>query len=324
MFLTSSTNSTSPKAALRSRSGFSLVELLVVMVMLSIVGGALVATIVRQQRFYRGASEIMDVRSQMRHGIDVLSAELRGISAAGGDIFAGTMTSTSVEFRATIGSAIICDMNGGANQIDIPPNMTLAAGNRLTFLGRRPQAGDGIFILDEGATESMVDDVWQLRNINSVATANDPCAGTPYTGVGDAAKSGLQITFDAPPLPATVVPGTAVRIVQRVRYGLYAAADGRTYLGYCESTSLGTPCATLQPVSGPYRAADANDASGASGLNFYYYDENGNVTADPLLVARIELAIRGVSSNWVSRSGNAASGYFMDTSRVVVGVRNRR
>jgi hypothetical protein len=70
--------------------------------------------------------------------------------------------------------------------------------------------------------------------------------------------------------------------------------------------------------------ADANDALGTSGLNFYYYDENGAVTADRLLVARIEIAVRGISSNWVSRGGEAAKGYFTDTARVVVGVRNRK
>jgi type II secretory pathway pseudopilin PulG len=309
--------------AANNRGGFSLAELLIVMVMMSIVGGALVATIVRQQRFYRGASEVMDVRSQLRHGVEILSAELRGVSAAGGDIIAGSMTSTSVEFRSTVGSSVACVLLPGTNQVFLPPNGVLAAGNRLTFLGRRPVVGDGIFLLDDGASIAIGDDVWQLRNITAVTDAVNACNATTYTGAGDVAKTGLLITFDAA-LPVTVVAGASIRLVQRVRYGLNVEADGKTYLGFCSSTSLASTCNTLQPVSGPYRAADANDASGASGMNFYYYDENGNVTADRLAVARIEIAMRGVSSNWVSRAGQAARGYFADTSRVVVGLRNRR
>jgi prepilin-type N-terminal cleavage/methylation domain-containing protein len=116
----------------RRRAGFSLVELLIVMVMLGIVGGLVVTTVARQQRFYRGASEIMDVRSQMRSAVDILSAELRGISAAGGDIYTGTMTSTDVEFRSNFGSAIACRIIPANNQIYIPPNTTLAAGSHTS------------------------------------------------------------------------------------------------------------------------------------------------------------------------------------------------
>jgi prepilin-type N-terminal cleavage/methylation domain-containing protein len=306
----------------RDRRGFSLVELLVVMVMLSIIGFAIVNTMVRQQRFFRGAGEVMNVRGQMRHAIDMLTSELRGISAAGGDVYAGTMTSTSVEFRSNIGSSIACRIPV-TTQIYLPPNSDLAAGHRLTFLGQRPLVGNGVFILDNGATDAAEDDVWQLRKITAVADAVNPCTGTSYTGVGDATKTGLLLTLNAA-LPASVVQGAIVRLVQRVRYGLYVAGDGRTYLGYCNSSDIDATCNVLQPAAGPFRVGNADDAAGTSGLNFYYYDENGAVTADRLLVARIDIAVRGISSNWVSRGGEAAKGLFTDTARVVVGLRNRR
>ncbi len=302
------------------RAGFSLIELLITMVMLSIVGGLVVNTIARQQRFYRGASEIMDVRFQMRSAIDILSAELRGISASGGDIYAGTMTSTDIQFRSNFGTSIACRMLPLSNQVYLPPNSDLAAGNRLSFLGKQPVAGNGIFILDEGASEANSDDIWQLRNITAVANAVNPCTGTTFTGAGDVTKTGLLITFDAA-LPVTVLDGATVRLVQRVRYGIYQASDAKWYLGYCESADLNTVCATLQPAAGPYQPSAA---SSASGLSFYYYNESGAITTDRLLVSRIDVAIRGISGNWVSRSGKAATNYFSDTSRVVVGVRNRR
>jgi hypothetical protein len=162
-----------------------------------------------------------------------------------------------------------------------------------------------------------------LLNITAVADAVNPCTGTTFTAAGDVTKTGLLLTLDAP-ISLTVQPGAVVRLVQRVRYGLYQASDAKWYLGYCEGANLASTCTTLQPVAGPYKTSDANSATGASGLNFYYYDENGAVTTDRLLVARIEIAVRGISSNWVSRTGEAADGYFTDTTRIVVGLRNRR
>jgi hypothetical protein len=265
----------------------------------------------------------MDVRSQMRSAIDILSAELRGISADGGDIYAGTMTSTDIQFRSNFGTSVACRILVGTNQIYLPPNQDLAAGNRLTFLGKAPVAGNGVFILDEGATAASGDDSWQLYNVTAAAPVVNPCNTTSYTGVGDATKIGYLLTLGAA-IPGTVAMGATVRLVQRVRYGIYQASDGLWYLGYCEGADLNTGCNTLDPVSGPYRAANANGAAGDSGLNFYYYDENNTVTANPLLVARIDVAIRGTSTNLVSRSGEVGENAFTDTNRVVVGVRNRR
>jgi hypothetical protein len=259
----------------------------------------------------------------MRSAIDILTAELRGVSAAGGDIFAGTMTSTDIQFRSTFGSSVACRIIALTNQIYLPPNSDLAAGNRLTHLGKTPVVGNGVYVLDEGVSDASGDDSWQLRTITAVSNAVNACTGTTYTGAGDNTKTGLLVTLDAA-LPATVKAGASVRLVQRVRYGLYQASDLKWYLGYCESANLASACNTLQPVSGPYQTSDANDASGASGLNFYYYDEDNAVTTDRLLVARIDIAIRGISGNWVSRTGAAAKSFFTDTNRVSVGVRNRR
>ena len=66
---------------------------------------------------------------------------------------------------------------------------------------------------------------------------------------------------------------------ERYTYGLYAW-NGIPYLGRT------TPGGTTQPVVGPL------DARAASPLAFAFYDENGAVTADPLLVSQIEVTLR--------------------------------
>jgi hypothetical protein len=120
-----------------------------------------------------------------------------------------------------------------------------------------------------------------------------------------------------------VIAGAPVRFFRRVHYSLYQASDSRWYLGYYDCHVTNTPtCTTIQPVSGPYRAYNSNAASGLSGLGFHYYDVNGNVTTNRLLVARIELAVRSRTDVDVAPAGSAMSRY-TDTARVVIGIRNR-
>ena len=63
-----------------SKRGFSLVELLVVLTMLALVGGTIGSLVLRQQRFYRGASELLRAREGVRDAIDVLATDIRGIA----------------------------------------------------------------------------------------------------------------------------------------------------------------------------------------------------------------------------------------------------
>ena len=64
-------------AAGRSRPGFTLAEMLVVMVLLTIVGGSLMGVLSKQQRFYRGVSDLGDLRSQLRQAEAVMSSDIR-------------------------------------------------------------------------------------------------------------------------------------------------------------------------------------------------------------------------------------------------------
>jgi prepilin-type N-terminal cleavage/methylation domain-containing protein len=76
---------------LKARSGFSLAELLVAVVLLGIVGGALTRLVVDQMRFFDGVQVARGARSAARNSMNVMLSELRmvqdsgGITAVGGD-----------------------------------------------------------------------------------------------------------------------------------------------------------------------------------------------------------------------------------------------
>ena len=90
----------------RTRLGFTMVEVMVALVLLGVVVGALLAVVVEQERFYDGASDVMEVRDNLRRVGDLLPAELRGVAPREGDLYA--MTDSMVDFRAPTGASIIC------------------------------------------------------------------------------------------------------------------------------------------------------------------------------------------------------------------------
>jgi prepilin-type N-terminal cleavage/methylation domain-containing protein len=304
------------------RAGFSLAELMVVIVMLGIVMGAVLGVVSRQQRFYRDTREVIEVRGSVRQGIDVLRADLRGVSSVGGDIYPGEMTETSIEFRSTTGTSMICaiPVPGGAAFV-VPPAGTMESGGVLSRWRILPAVGDSIFIYDNGADAATDDDSWTpIRQVTGVAPVLGACGGSPYAGASDAGKTGYAITVD-PALTTTIQVGTPVRFFRRVRYELYEESDRRWYLGYSECHASQSPaCNPLEPVSGPYMPLVSG---GVSGLGFYYFDVNGAATSVPTQVARIDVAVRAQSEAPVAVSGGGAQPVFTDTSRVAVGVRNR-
>ena len=94
----------SRRAVTPSRTGFTMAETLVVLVLLAIVGGSLMNVLTKQQQFYNGTGELIAMRTQLRQAEAILGSDLRGISSVGGDITA--MTDSSIDFNYTIGTSV--------------------------------------------------------------------------------------------------------------------------------------------------------------------------------------------------------------------------
>jgi prepilin-type N-terminal cleavage/methylation domain-containing protein len=306
------------------RHGFTLIELMVVMVLLSVVVGGLIKVIAGQQRFYRSAGDLMESRSQIRQAISLLPTDLRGMSTVGSDILSAS--DTSIQFRATIGASAVCTANAGARTFNFPPN-TLSSGQVISAGRVVATAGDFLAVYDDGASPGRSDDTWVVYTIRDVQMPVATCPGTPFVSAADQLRQGYVITV-VEPISVTIVQGAPARILRQVEYRLYRAGDGKSYLGYIECP--GGACTAIQPVSGPYRdyvgAGNANN-----GLQIQYFDSLGAEISGAALavranlnnVARLQITVRGQTASALSVPGLAPAKK-QDELTVQVGVRNRQ
>jgi prepilin-type N-terminal cleavage/methylation domain-containing protein len=301
----------------RARRGLTLVELLIVIVLLGIVAGGMMGIIVKQQQFYAGSSGVMDTRANVREGMAVLTSDLRAVAPAQSDIY--SMGRTFIEFRLTVGTAVICTLDPTRTVVTVPP-LQLAQRNGYTAWISAPQNGDSVLVFDPGAKAGTTDDTWDADQLAADAQGNASCPTT--TGLTTQASeqtNGWQITLQNALTSAYVTPGSAIRFFRRVRYELYQEADNNWYLGYFDCVPGRTPvCTALQPVGGPYLPA-AN--AGPSGLELSYFDSTGATTTDPTQVRRIGVVLRSQSQSIVRTLGRQ-DGFYQDSLATDVAVRN--
>src|SRR5439155_582469 len=88
------------------KSGFTLPELLVSVVLGGIVLASVYKIMINQGRAYGKERELMDVRETVRSGATLLAWELRGAATGGSQL--ATMTADSLTLRAIQGFGIVC------------------------------------------------------------------------------------------------------------------------------------------------------------------------------------------------------------------------
>jgi len=273
----------------RRSTGFTLVELLVVVVLAGVVLGAVGTLLQANQRFYRSQSQVLDVEEGLRAVAQLIPAELRELSARDGDILA--MGRDSITVRAMRSLGVIC----------APPLAgagTVVVADSLTFGWRAvdPER-DRALVFREGDPVAADDDRWLDVAVSSVSggACRDGAAGTRLHLVG--AGAGLD----------SVTEGSPLRTYERVTYRLYTDDQGLSWLGQRAYSEGGW--SALSPVAGPLRRV--------GGLSFSYFDSGGAPAPLPGAVVRIGVVARGLSAAPIAVPGRAASGRQYEDSVVV-------
>ena len=287
------------------RRGHTVVELLVALGIGAVVIGLGASIGFRHQRFHRDIVVAVERSEQLDQIAALLPIALRAIAPGEGDVAPGAARDTSLEFRATIASGVVCD-SGSATVVLAP----MAASPRLASMIARPEPGDTAWALEPvGAAER-----WVPRAIRGVADTVMVCAVGRSRPFGLTPRTSIALRLDAP-LP---VGSPAVRITRPWRYSLYRASDGAWYVGAKEWNPGLARFNTIQPIAGPLLSA------AASGLRFRYFDSTGAVLpqGSPAThrIAAIEVALRadsdipGSYKHAIAIAGRAT---------VVVALRNR-
>lgn len=249
------------RAAVLSRRGASLVELLVALSLGGVVLAAAAGSLLRQQRAAGWVGRLAGGEAQMRPLTLLLPSELAHLDAAAMDIVAGEAADTAIQIRALVGSSVACDATPGSVTL-LPPD---AAGVPLAGLAQPPRMGDSLWHYEGDSIG------WLGRQVSSVTGVDAACLHPPGTGRSH------RLAVDG---PGSVSPGAPVRLTRHERFVVYRAADGRWYLGLREwsvSTGRFTP---PQPIAGAFvRRRETGEITG-----FRYFARDGAELPSPVAV----------------------------------------
>jgi prepilin-type N-terminal cleavage/methylation domain-containing protein len=265
------------------RSGFTLVELLVVVVVGTLVLGAIYQTLLAQERSSRQQRAVMEAQQSSRIALEILSAELREMSALDGDLIVAD--STRIRFRMLRGAGIVCRTDPNArNWVDVVP-----------LAGSTFPTADSVLLFADWNPQSAADDAWIRDAIGSTGTPGNCPAGAPFAG---SAPIRVNLVQQFP--SGAVSTGALVRAFHTVELALRDGTAGAEL-----TRSLRGQAAA--PLLGPLRS------NAERGLRFRYLDTAGAALPTPLAqadlqaVARVRISVRGLGRGGVNPDGHTDS-----------------
>jgi len=300
-----------------ARHGVTLIEVVIAMVVAGVVLSVVSAISVRQQRLLAEVADGVAVSGRLREISSILPIDLRAAAAAAGDV--REATDTSIELRATIASAVVCDTS--SNVLVLAPS--IAGVTTYASVATPIDSGDTAWVFTPG--DSI--DEWRAAGVAAVGTVTAGSGQCSASGprLGDSARALPRIALRLDPAPASAraLLGLPVRVTRRLRVSLYRGSDGGWYVGEHDWNATTLRFNTIQPVSGPFLSA------AAGGLTLTYLDRDSvrlpTPVADTRAIAAIRASVRGESKMVSTVLGSASStGKRLDTSSVVTLLRNRR
>jgi prepilin-type N-terminal cleavage/methylation domain-containing protein len=279
------------------RHGFTLVELMVAVVLMSMVGGVAYQLLVNTQRVSRAQSFQVEMQDNVRTGALVVANELRevGYDAIPAAVLAAEWAGAPanspdlmvaepgrVQYKAMRGLGFVCSMT--ATQIVIRAS---------SYQGlRAPTTTDSVAVYVEDLPNTSSDDVWIHGRITAIANQNCPdgAAGTRLTVAYPAWEAGKVVT--------RVVLGGPVRVFEPMEMQYYQSG-GKSWLGM-HSLSTGE---AIQPILGPL----ADSTAGQRGFTLSYLDAKDVPTAVVDNIRSVVITLKGVTEAPVRPTGYGSS-----------------
>lgn len=290
---------------LLARRGFTLIELMIALVLLGVVSAAIYKVLVNNQRVYLAQTQQIDLQQNIRAAASILPAEFRQIDAGDSDITA--MGPDSIRTRVIRQLAFLCltpPLGGGVGQITLTLRQTPIYGTRTAFT-----VNDSLLVYYEGDPTDRSDDGWLRGQVKTSTTLANGCVAPPASNAFVITMDPTWIAGSQFNFAGAITNGSPVLGFDKVVYRAYQASDNNWYLGIRNPAGTGT----IQPLVGPL--------IGSNGVTFGYFDAQGNVTADPTRVARIDITLRARTTSPI-RDVSGVLNYKVDSVVTSVALRN--
>lgn len=289
---------------MRTRRGFTLVELLIALVLLSLVTASIFSLLNTTQRVTRAQAERSSLQSNVRTGAIVVPNELRELNNVVGAVAGSSQidilnkSATSVQYHAMRGLGVLCQVATGTQMV-LYNSPTVAP--KISWIGyRNPMPSrDSVYFFYENSKDKSSDDWWYRARITDVATGNF-CPGT---------APGIRLTVNNVAELVGMPAGTPIRTYEVMTLQLYQS-NGEWWLG-AQSNSANE---AMQPMVGPLRSGN--------GLQLDYYDASGNVTAVNSQIRSIKITLRGLSDQAVVSGAGTSNAVVGDSLVTRVVLRN--
>jgi prepilin-type N-terminal cleavage/methylation domain-containing protein len=248
---------------LKSRAGFTLIEVMVALVLTAVVGAAITSVFITQSQFYDRQEKVGFARGVSRGAMNMMMTELRMLERDSGVVSA---TSSSITVRAPYAIGLVCTND--------PFVISVIPSDTLMEVAPKGYA----YLLANGAYHYVA---------NSAAPANAVTGTCTALGVAEIpwADGGRVLTL-SPAAPSTVSRGTPVLLYQLVTYEFKASVEvpGRSAL--------------WRQVDGEAAEELVAPFDATAGFAFYVDDGAAPVTTPPTDKSRItglELTLDGLS-----------------------------
>jgi prepilin-type N-terminal cleavage/methylation domain-containing protein len=273
------------------RRGFTLVELMIALILMTLVGTVIFQLLNSTQRVSTAQAERMMLQSSVRTGALVVPAELRELSTSTGGVTDLVHIDTdSITYRAARGVGFTCAVT--ATQIKIL-NTTVLPFNALRAIA---PGRDSLLLFVESDPGSATDDVWLRLPISSVA------ASTCGTRTAIAVNTPNFLASLPGGLLSSVDVGGPVRTEEVMRLKSYASG-GQQWLG-AASLSGGD---AVQPILGPITA---------NGFSLAYFTGDGTATTTRSAVRMIRITLIGLTERAVAQGGNSGANVILQDTLV--------